>query len=132
NIIPGRAPHFAWEVKFATPSSENVEGGGHETSPPKTIPASGRGRCRTAGGVAHRDGASLSVATGALDRRLSGRRRGRYRRAANWSMAVGAARPAIRDREPARCQQQYCRRGGCSIASRWLHASFGHNAGERN
>ena len=26
NVIPGRAPHFAWEVKFATLSSENIGG----------------------------------------------------------------------------------------------------------
>ena len=42
----------------------------NETSPP-TISASGRGRCRAAGRVAHRVGASLSVAAGAHHRRLS-------------------------------------------------------------
>ena len=41
----------------------------HETSPP-TISASGRGRCRAAGRLAHRKGASLSVAAGAFHRRL--------------------------------------------------------------
>ena len=43
--------------------------GCYETSPPK-FSASGRGRCRAAGRVAHRMGASLSDAAGALDRRL--------------------------------------------------------------
>ena len=42
--------------------------------PRRTIPASGRGRCRAAGGVALRLGASLSDAAGAHRRRLSGRR----------------------------------------------------------
>ena len=36
--------------------------------PRRQISASGRGRCRAAGLVAHRMGASLSVAAGALDR----------------------------------------------------------------
>ena len=38
----------------------------NETSPP-TISASGRGRCRTAGRIACREGADLSVAPGALN-----------------------------------------------------------------
>jgi tripartite-type tricarboxylate transporter receptor subunit TctC len=42
-----------------------VREGQIETFPPKFSP-SGRGRCRAAGGVAHRVGASLSVAPGAL------------------------------------------------------------------
>ena len=42
----------------------NSERDVYETSPP-TISASGRGRCRAAGRVAHRAGASLSVAAGA-------------------------------------------------------------------
>ena len=49
--------------------------GDDETSPPKAISASGRGRCRAAGRVAHRVGASLSDAAGAHHRRLSRRRR---------------------------------------------------------
>ena len=40
------------------------------------------------------------------------RRRGRHRRAPDRSMAVGAARPAIRHREPAGRRQQYRHRGG--------------------
>ena len=39
--------------------------------PRRTISASGRGRCRAAGRVAHRKGASLSVAAGAHRCRLS-------------------------------------------------------------
>ena len=47
--------------------------GRHETSP-STISASGSGRCRAPGRVAHRTGASLSDAAGAHDRRLCRRR----------------------------------------------------------
>src|SRR5262245_50253367 len=42
------------------------QGGRYETSPPKTLPASGHGRCRAAGSLAGRPGASLSDAAGAL------------------------------------------------------------------
>src|SRR5436190_187738 len=38
----------------------------HETSPPQTL-ASGPGRCRAAGRVAHCEGTDLSVAAGASD-----------------------------------------------------------------
>ena len=48
--------------------------GGDETSPPKAISASGRGRCRAAGRFAHRMGAGLSDPAGADHRRLCGRR----------------------------------------------------------
>ena len=44
--------------------------------------------------------------------RLCRRRRGRHPRAPDRSMAVGAARPAIRHREPAGCRRQYRYRGG--------------------
>jgi ABC-type uncharacterized transport system substrate-binding protein len=67
----------------------------NETSPP-TISASGRRRCRIASGIAHRAGAGLSDAAGAYHRRLCRRRRCRHRRAPDRSMAVGAARSAIR------------------------------------
>ena len=50
-----------------------MKGGTNETSPPKAISASGRGRGRAAGHVAHRLGASLSDAAGAVDRRLCSR-----------------------------------------------------------
>ena len=91
--------------------------------PRRTISASGGGRCRAAGVVAHRMGASLSDAAGAIDRRLSRRRRERHRRAPDGSMAVGAARPAIHRREPARRRHQYRHRGGRECAPGRLHAS---------
>ena len=46
------------------------------------------------------------------------RRRDRHRRAPDGSMAVGAARPAIRHREPAGRRQQYRHRGGRACARR--------------
>ena len=75
--------------------------------PRRAISASGRGRCRAAGRIAHREGASLSDAAGAHHRRFRRRRCDRHRRAPDGSMAVGAARPAIRHREPAGRWQQY-------------------------
>src|SRR5262249_56744869 len=72
----------------------------NETSPPHIL-ASGRGRGRAADRVALRLGASLSVTTGAVDRRISAGRLGRHHRAPDRSMAVGTARPASRHREPA-------------------------------
>ena len=53
------APLSAFPSSGCRPGRER-----HETSPP-TISASGRGRCRAAGRVAHREGASLSDAAGA-------------------------------------------------------------------
>ena len=47
---------------------------------------------------------------------------GRHPRAADGSMAVGAARPAIRHREPAGRRHQYRHRGGRARAARRLHA----------
>ena len=58
-----------------------------------------------------------------IDRRLCRRRRARHPRAADGSMAVGAARPAIRHREPAGRRHQYRHRGGRARARRRLHAS---------
>ena len=43
-------------------------------------------------------------------------------------MAVGAARPAIRRREPAGRRRQYRRRGGGASAARRLHAAAGRRA----
>ena len=48
--------------------------------PHRTISASGCGRCRAAGGVAYREGASLSDAAGDLDRLRSRRRHARHHR----------------------------------------------------
>ena len=98
-----------------------LRGGHHETSPP-TISASGSGRCRAAGRLADRKGANLSDAAGPHRRRFCRRRRNRHRRAPDRPMAVGAARPAIRHREPARRRQQYRDRGGRQCAGRRLHA----------
>src|SRR5262245_36898620 len=92
--------------------------GRNETSPPQ-ISASGRRRRRAAGRVAFRVGASLSDATGAHRRRLSGWRDDRRHRTPHGSMAVGATWPAIRDREPAGCCQQYRRRSGREGSPRW-------------
>ena len=47
---------------------------------------------------------------------------GRHHRTPDGSMAVGAARPAIRHRKPAGCCHQYRRRGGREVAARWLYA----------
>ena len=55
---------------------------------------------------------SYPVAPGASACRLSARRHRRPHRAANRSMAVGTARSAIRDREPAGRRQQYRHRVG--------------------
>ena len=53
-----------------------------------------------------------------IDRRLCRRRRDRHPRAPDRSMAVGAARPAIRHREPAGRRRQYRHRGGRARARR--------------
>ena len=51
--------------------------------PRRTISASGRGRCRAAGRVAHRMGANLSGAAGADHRWLPARRRDRHHRSSD-------------------------------------------------
>ena len=58
-------------------------------------------------------------------------RRGRHHRAPDRPMAVGAARPAIRHREPAGRRQQYRHRGGRACAAGRLHAPPGQS-GERD
>ena len=69
--------------------------------PRRTILASGRGRCRAAGRVALRVGASLSDAAGAHHRRLSRRAADRHRRAPDRAMAVGAAgQPFVIENRP--------------------------------
>ena len=82
--------------------------------------------------VADRVGASLSDAAGAHHRRLSCRRHDRHRRAPDGSMAVGAARPAIRHREPAGCRRQYRHRGGRARAAGRLHAPPGRSRRTRS
>jgi putative ABC transport system substrate-binding protein len=69
--------------------------GCNETSPPKKLFASGRGRCRAAVRVTDCTGASLSVAAGAHPRRLCGRRLIRHPRAPARTVAVRATWPAI-------------------------------------
>ena len=59
-----------------------------------------------------------------IDRRLSAWRRDRHPRAPDRSMAVGAARPAIRHREPAGRRQQYRHRGGRARARGRLYAAL--------
>ena len=92
------------------------------------------GRCRAAGRIAHRVGASLSDAAGADHRWLSRRRRDRHHRASDGSMAVGAARPAIHHREPTRRWQQYRHRSGramrppTAIRSFWSTSANAINA----
>ena len=66
-----------------------------------------------------------------IDRRLRPRRRDRHHRAPDRPMAVGAARPAIRHREPAGRRQQYRHRGGRERAAGRLHAPPGRR-GERD
>jgi hypothetical protein len=101
------------------------EGGSNETSPP-TISASSSGRCRAAGRVASCAGARLSDAAGALDRRLCPRRHHRHHRAPDRSMAVRAARPAIRHRKPDRGSHQYRHRNRGARARGRLHAAPRH------
>jgi len=79
----------------------------HEPAAP-SISASGRGRCRAFGCLAHRLGANLSDPAGALNRWLYPRRPDRHRRTPDRSMALGAVGSALRHRESARCWQQYC------------------------
>ena len=59
-----------------------------------------------------RAGANLSVAAGALIVGFAAGRRDRHYCAPDRAMAVGAARPAIRHREPAGRGHQYRHRGG--------------------
>ena len=66
-----------------------------------------------------------------IDRRLCRRRRARHHRAPDRSMAVGAARPAVRHREPAGRRRQYRHRGGRACAAGRLHAAPGQS-GERD
>ena len=99
----------------------------------ETISASGRGRCRAAGRVAHRVGASLSDRGRCAS--IVGFAAGgahRHRRAPDGSMAVGAARSAIRRREPAGCRQQYRHRGGRACAAGRLHAPPGRSRRTRS
>src|SRR5262249_30150165 len=99
----------------------------NETSPPKFSP-SRSGRCRAAGRIAHREGASLSDAAGANHRWFPRGRRGRHPRTPDGSMALRTTRSALRHREPARRGHQYRHRGGRECIPRRLHAAFCHRS----
>ena len=99
--------------------------------PRRTIPASGSGRCRAAGSVADRAGASLSVAAGAHRRRLPAGGANSTVARLIGSMAAGTARqPFIVENRPG---------AGSNIATeavvraprRWLYASA-CNLGQRH
>src|SRR5262249_14351511 len=83
-------------LKCVAPGCPNhqVHGKSHETPPPKFSP-SGRRRCRAVGRLAHRAGASLSVAAGALDRLFCGRRPQRHRGAHRRPLPVGSSGTAV-------------------------------------
>ena len=107
-----------------------ASGGHRERRAPSISAACRRRRCRRQRG-ATRGRARLSDAAGAPDRRLYARRRDRHPGAPDRPMAVGAARPAIRHREPAGRRQQYRHRGGRACARRRLHAAPGRS-GQRH
>ena len=127
---------MAWPSAFSgkrsrllvPPSVPNCCGGtGHETSPPQIFCVSPRAlpRCRPCRASHGRK----PIRRGrCADRRLCGRRSGRHHRAPDGPMAVGAARPAIRHREPAGRRQQYRHRGGRACAAGRLYASLGRPA----
>ena len=92
--------------------------GGIDETSPQTIPASGRGCCRAAG-VSR---IARAQAYPSRPVRISWAFRwwtSRHRRAPDRSVVVGAARPAIRHREPARRRQQSWHRGGRRAARRY-------------
>src|SRR5271166_6887173 len=67
-------------------------GARYETSPSQIL-ASGRGRCRASGGLAHRRGADLPVSAGELNRLCPSRRHARYHCAPDRPIGVAAAGP---------------------------------------
>ena len=95
----------------------------HETSPPKTISGSGRGRCCAADLVKRCEGARLPDAACAYRRRFPSWRRERHHCTPDGSMAFRTPRPAIRHREPTRGRQQYRHRGGRTLSPGRLYAS---------
>jgi hypothetical protein len=107
---------------------QNPGGERHETSPPK-LSATRRGRRRGAGHSAIRLGADLSDAAGPNSRRHRRRWRARHPRPLDRAMALRAARPAIRRREPAGRRQQYRDRSGRARGPGRLHAPLGRPDG---
>jgi putative tryptophan/tyrosine transport system substrate-binding protein len=65
----------------------------------------------------------LSIAAGASHRTIRRWRHVRYRRTPDGTMAVGALRPAIRDRGPTGSRQQYWHRGGRARIAGRLYAA---------
>src|SRR5262245_43610935 len=108
----------------------NCSGRHHDTSPSTISADRGMRRCAT-GRLARCKSANVSKQTGAVDHRLSAGRLGRHHRAADRTMALGAARPAGRRRKPARRRHQSRDRGGGARGARRLHAAPGC-AGERD
>jgi len=102
-------------LKASTRAPRRDIGGHHETSPPKTFPASGSGRCGASGLASHCESTSLSVAASPHHRRLSGRNRKRHHRTPDRSMVFRSARSAVRRREPARRRRQRRRRKRWSV-----------------
>src|SRR5215469_96131 len=97
----------------------------HEASP-KNISASGRGRRRAPGDVAHRNGASLSDAADHDCRALPGGRAHRYARANPCRACAGVARPARDHRERVGCGRQHRRGSGRARRACWLHRQARH------
>ena len=95
--------------------------------PRRTISASGRGRCRAAGRVARRLGASLSDAAGAHRCWLPARRRCGHHGAPDRSMALGAAWSAVHHRQPSGSRQQHRHRSGRARAADGYYAAHGRD-----
>ena len=74
-----------------------------------------------------RFGAGLSDAAGTLDCRLRTRGFQRHHCAVDRPAAVGAAGPAILDREQARRRRQHRHRIGDQCQTRWLHRAAGQS-----
>ena len=72
-------------------------------------------------------GRGLSDPAGQMGRRISAGRRDRHHRAADRPAALGAARPAIRDREQARRRQQHRHRIGHQRRAGRLHRAAGQS-----
>jgi len=100
------------------------EGEHDETSAP-TISASGSRYCGAPGSLTRRNSTSLPLATGALDRWVSGWGSDRHYSAGDGAVALRAARSASRRRQPGGGRQQYRRRRRRECAAGRLHASAG-------
>src|SRR5262249_28101161 len=89
NSVPRRAGRAAFAVRSAPIAAIERRKGGFKLKLPRpTFSASGRGRGRAAGHLAHRAGASVSGAAGAADHRHRPWQRARHRWTPAWAMAV--------------------------------------------